>query len=62
MKDCLKEFDQIQVKVIRQKNYCRSDAPRVHYIKQCTLHLIEIVFSQITNKFPKFIHTVTIEC
>ena len=49
------------MKVIRKKNSCRSDAPRVQYIKQCTRHFIEIVFSQITNKFPKFIHAVTIE-
>ena len=61
VEDCFEEFDQIQMKVIRKKNSCRSDAPWVQYIKQCTRHFIETVFSQITNKFPKFIHAVTIE-
>ena len=61
VEDCLEEFDQIQMKVIRKKNSCRPDAPWVQYIKQCTRHFIETVFSQITVKFPKFIHAVTIE-
>ncbi len=61
VEDCLEEFDQILMKVIRQKNSCRSDEPWVQYIKQSTRHFIETVFSQITSKFPKFIHAVTIE-
>lgn len=61
VEDWLQEFEQIEMKVIRRKNSSRSDKPWTQYLKQNTRHFIETVFSQITNKFPKFIHAVTFE-
>ena len=61
VEDDLEAFSQINLKAIRKKNSHRGDAPYVNYIKQCTRHFIETVFSQITNRFPKFIHAVTFE-
>ncbi len=59
--DDLEAGSAIALKVMRKKNSRRPDDPWVHYIKQCTRHFIETVFSQITNRFPKFIHAVTFE-
>jgi hypothetical protein len=59
--DDLKKADNIALKVMRKRNSQRPDAPWVAYIKQCTRHYIETVFSGITNLFPKTIHAVTID-
>ncbi len=61
VEDDLEEFSQINLKVIRKKKSQRGDTPWVNYIKQCTRHFIETIFSQITNRFPKFIHAVTMD-
>lgn len=44
---------------MRKKNSKRKDEPWNQYIKQCTRHYIETVFSAITCVFPKSIHAVT---
>ena len=44
-----------------KKNSLRQDQPWIQYIKQCTRHYIETVFSAITCLFPKSIHAVTYE-
>jgi hypothetical protein len=59
--DDLKEADDISLEVMRKRNSQRPDAPWVAYIKQCTRHYIETVFSGITSRFPKSIHAVTID-
>jgi hypothetical protein len=59
--DDLKEADGIALEVMRKRNSQRPDAPWVAYIKQCTRHYIETVFSGITSRFPKSIHAVTID-
>ena len=59
--DALKEADGISLQVMRKRNSQRPDAPWVAYIKQCTRHYIETVFSGITSRFPKSIHAVTID-
>lgn len=59
--DDLKEADDISLEVMRKRNSLRPDAPWVAYIKQCTRHYIETVFSGITSRFPKSIHAVTID-
>jgi hypothetical protein len=53
------ESSQISLKVMRKKNSKRQDPPWIQYIKQCTRHYIETVFSSITGIFPKSIHAVT---
>lgn len=50
---------EIELKVMRKKNSKRKDEPWNQYIKQCTRHYIETVFSSITCVFPKSIHAVT---
>ena len=59
--DDLSESCQIFLKVMRKKNSKRQDEPWNQYIKQCTRHYIETVFSSITCVFPKSIHAVTYE-
>jgi hypothetical protein len=59
VEDDLEESSQILLKVMRKKNSKRQDAPWNQYIKQCTQHYIETVFSSITRVFPKSIHAVT---
>ncbi len=44
---------------MRKKNSKRKDEAWNQYIKQCTRHYIETVFSAITCAFPKSIHAVT---
>lgn len=57
--DDLFDSSQIELKVMRKKNSKRKDQPWEQYIKQCTRHYIETVFSAITCLFPKSIHAVT---
>ena len=59
--DDLKQSSQINLQVMRKKNSKRQDPPWNQYIKQCTRHYIETVFSQIICVFPKSIHAVTYE-
>lgn len=59
--DDLKDADDIALKVMRQRNSQGPDTPWVAYIKQCTRHYIETIFSEITRRFPKSIHAVTID-
>jgi hypothetical protein len=59
--DDLKEADDISLEVMRKRNSQRPDTPWVAYIKQCTRHYLETVFSGITSLFPKSIHAVTID-
>lgn len=59
--DELKDADTISLQVARKRNSQRPDAPWVAYIKQCTRHYIETVFSAITCRFPKSIHAVTMD-
>jgi hypothetical protein len=46
---------------MRKKNSRRRDRPWVAYIKQHLRHPIETLFSQITQRFPKSIHAVTMD-
>lgn len=57
--DDLLHSSEIELKVMRKKNSKRKDQPWNQYIKQCTRHYIETVFSSITCVFPKSIHAVT---
>lgn len=57
--DELFSTSQITLKVMRKKNSKRQDEPWNQYIKQCTRHYIETVFSAVTCVFPKSIHAVT---
>lgn len=50
--DDLDQSSQIELKVMRKKNSKRQDEPWNQYIKQCTRHYIETVFSAITYTFP----------
>nr|WP_257237135.1 transposase [Nostoc sp. 'Peltigera malacea cyanobiont' DB3992] len=50
--DDLEESSQISLKVMRKKNSKRQDSLWEKYIKQCTRHYIETVFSSITCVFP----------
>jgi hypothetical protein len=59
--DDLKDSSQIALQVMRKKNSTRSDPPWTSYVKQCTRHYIETVFSNITRVFPKSIHAVTLD-
>ncbi|MFH7029470.1 MAG: IS982 family transposase [Heteroscytonema crispum UTEX LB 1556] len=61
VEDDLETISQISLKVMRKKNSKRQDEPWNQYIKQCTRHYIETVFSAITCVFPKSIHAVTYE-
>ncbi|MEH2084273.1 MAG: IS982 family transposase [Nostoc sp.] len=57
--DDLFDSSQIKLKVMRKMNSKRQDEPCNQYIKQCTRHYIETVFSSITCIFPKSIHACT---
>ncbi len=57
--DNLAEAEDIVLMAIRKKNSTRPDSHCLAYIKQVTRHYIETVFSQITLRFPKYIHAVT---
>ena len=57
--DNLAEVEKINLMTMRKKNSTRRDSPCLAYIKQVKRHYIETVFSQITLRFPKFIHAVT---
>lgn len=57
--DALKLTDEIDLKVLRKKNSHRQDAPWINFYKQATRHIIETVFSEINQLFPKSIHAVT---
>lgn len=59
--DDLQDSSQIELQVMRKKNSTRSDPPWTSYVKQCTRHYIETVFSGITRVFPKSIHAVTLD-
>lgn len=59
--DDLRETDGIVLQVARKRNSKRPDSPALAYIKQTTRHYIETVFSQITLRFPKSIHAVTLD-
>ncbi len=52
---------EISLQVMRKKNSTRPDPPWTSYVKQCTRHYIETVFSGITRIFPKSIHAVTFD-
>nr|WP_246275549.1 hypothetical protein [Brasilonema bromeliae] len=57
----MEQSSQISLRVMRKKNSKRQDPQWKKYIKQCTRHYIETVFSSITCVFPKSIHAVTYE-
>lgn len=57
--DELFETSQIALKVMRKKNSKRQDELWNRYVKQCTRHYIETVFSAVTSLFPKSIHACT---
>lgn len=59
--DDLQHLDQIHLQVARKRKSKRPDSPALAYIKQTTRHYIETVFSQITRRFPKSIHAVTLD-
>lgn len=59
--DDLRHTDAITLQVARKRNSTRPDSPALAYIKQTTRHPIETVFSQITTRFPKAIHAVTVD-
>lgn len=59
--DDLRDTDGIVLQVARKRNSKRPDSPALAYIKQTTRHYIETVFSQITLRFPKSIHAVTLD-
>ena len=59
--DDFQQCDRVSLKVMRKKNSRRADEPWVAYIKQHLRHPIETLFSQITQRFPKSIHAVTID-
>ena len=59
--DEFQENEAIALRVIRKSNSRRPDPPWTAYIKQHQRHLIETVFSQITQPFPKSIHAVTFD-
>ncbi len=46
---------------MRKKNSRRPDKPWLAYTKQHLRHPIETLFSQITQRFPKSIHAVTMD-
>jgi len=59
--DDLRDTDSIVLQIARKRNSTRPDSPTLAYIKQTTRHPIETVFSQITLRFPKSIHAVTLD-
>jgi hypothetical protein len=61
IEDNLQLNEQIQLQAIPKQNSHRFDPPWTHYYKQTTRHYIETVFSQITLRFPKSLHAVTLK-
>ena len=61
IEDNLQLLEEIYLQAIRKKNSRRFDAPWLQFYKQSTRHQIETVFSQITQRFPKTIHAVTMK-
>lgn len=61
IEDDLEAAEAVTLKAMRKKNYRHQDPPWTRYVKQCTRHFIETVFSQITRHFPKVIHAVTVK-
>jgi Transposase DDE domain len=59
--DNIKQTEQITLAIMRKNNSHRPDKPWVAYIKQHLRHPIETLFSQITQRFPKSIHAVTMD-
>ena len=59
--DNIQQTEQFTLAIMRKKNSRRPDEPWVAYIKQHLRHPIETLFSQITQRFPKSIHAVTID-
>lgn len=59
--DNIQDAEQITLAIMRKKNSRRPDEPCVAYIKQHLRHPIETLFSQITQRFPKSIHAVTLD-
>lgn len=59
--DDLDKTAKIGLLVARKHNSTRHDSPALAYIKQTTHHAIETVVSQITQRFPKSVHAVTID-
>jgi hypothetical protein len=57
----LQTSDQLHLQVARKRNSTRPGSPALVYIKQTLRHPIETVFSQITLRFPKSIHAVTLD-
>lgn len=57
--DLYAEHDQIFLRIHRKKNSHRPDQPWEVFLKNHFRKLIEGVFSQITNLFPRSIHAVT---
>lgn len=53
--------DGVSLQVMRKANSRRPDEPWVSYLKQHLRHPIETLFSQITQRFPKSIHAVTMD-
>ena len=51
--DDLEQASQISLKVMLIKNSKRQDPPWQQYIKQCTRHYIETIFSSITSVFSR---------
>ena len=59
--DNIRQTEQFTLAIMRKKNSRRPDEPWVAYIKQYLRHPVETLFSQITQRFPKSIHAVTID-
>lgn len=59
--DDLFDTEALVLQVARKRNSTRHDSPPLRYIKQTTRRDIETVFSQITVRFPKSIHAVTMD-
>ncbi len=59
--DDIQETEEISLAIMRKKNSLRPDQPYVAYLKQHLRHAIETLFSQITQRFPKSIHAVTMD-
>jgi Transposase DDE domain len=59
--DDLRHTDGVVLQIARKRNSTRPDSRALAYIKQVIRHPIETVFSQITLRFPKSIHAVTLD-
>ena len=57
--DHIKAAENLNLQVMRKQNSKRQHGPWVAYLRRVTGHYIETVFSAITCRFPKNIHTVT---